>query len=111
MNEDREHDLQDWFDRSVEELPRQPFTAAVVDGVRRRQRLRQVRRYAAVLIAFFSVCLLLPDLIVPLNLLATLPLRVLAAGGEQWLLLVIPVMGVVYLAVMQARHAGYIRGR
>jgi hypothetical protein len=103
-------DVQDWFKRSVEELPRQPFTLAVLARVRRRERQLKLQRYAALLAAFSSFCLLLPELITPLNMLAALPLAVVDVGGEQWPLLVLVAAGVAYWLVKQARNTGFLRG-
>jgi hypothetical protein len=110
MSEDREPDLQNWFNRSAQELPRQPFVLTVVQKVERKERLRQVQRYAAVLLAAFSVGLLLPELIVLLNMLAALPAKVMAATGEQWPLLVALVAGPAYWLVNRVRTRGFLRG-
>ncbi len=110
MSEDRERALQDWFKRSVQELPRQPFALQVRQKVQRKERLRQVQRYAALLLAAFSVGLLLPEVIVPLNMLAALPAKVVAAAGEQWPLILLPVAGLAYLLIKRARNAGIFRG-
>jgi hypothetical protein len=108
MSEDRERDLQDWFNRSIQELPRQPFTLQVVEKVKRKERIRQLQRHAALLVAVFSVGLLLPELIGPLNRLAALPMTVIAASGEQWPLLVLLVAGLAYWLVSRARNRGFL---
>jgi hypothetical protein len=110
MSEDREGDLQDWFNRSVEDLPRQPFTLTVVQKVQRKERFQQLQRHAPLLVAAFSAGLLLPQLIVPLNMLSALPENVIAACAEQWPLLVPPVAGMVYWLVNRARNRGFFRG-
>jgi hypothetical protein len=110
MSEDRERDLRDWFRRSIEELPPQPFTLGVVGKLKRKERFRQLRRLATLLIVFFSVCLLLPELVRPLNMLAALPVTLIAASGEQWPLLVLLVVGLVYWLVNRARNRGFLRG-
>jgi hypothetical protein len=110
MSEDRERDLQDWFNRSVQDLPRQPFTLTVVQKVQRKERFRRLQRYSALLVAAFSVGLLLPQLIVPLNMLSALPEKVIAASAEQWPLLVPLVAGLVYWLVNRARNRGFLRG-
>ena len=110
MSEDRERDLQDWFNRSVQDLPRQPFTLTVVQKVQRKERFRQLQRHAALLVAAFSVGLLLPQLIVPLNMLSALPEKVIDASAEQWPLLVLLVAGLVYWLVNRARNSGFLRG-
>jgi hypothetical protein len=109
MSEDREPDVQDWFKRSIEELPHQPFTQSVLARVRRKERLLRLQRYAALLVAFLSLCLLLPELIVPLNMLAALPLTVLAAAGGQWPLLVLLSGGVAWWLVRRVRSTGFLR--
>lgn len=110
MSDDRDRDVQNWFNRSVEELPHQPFTLAVLEKVRRRERHLKLQRYAAVLVACSSFCLLLPELIVPLSKLATLPLAVVAVGGEQWPVLVVTAMGGTWWLVRRARNKGFLRG-
>ncbi len=110
MSEDYERDLQDWFDRSVEELPRQPFTLVVAEKVKRKERFRHMQRRAAMLVAFLSACLLAPQLIVPLNMLAALPVRVIAASGEQWPLLALLVVGLICWLLNRARNRGFLRG-
>jgi hypothetical protein len=111
MTEDRDHDreVQDWFNRSVDEPPPQPFTLAVLARVRRRERQLRLQRYAAYLVAFFSFCLLLPELIAPLNMLAALPLAVADVGGEQWPLLVLMVASVTYWLIKHARNTVFLR--
>jgi hypothetical protein len=109
MNEDRGRDLQDWFNRSVEDLPRQPFTLVVLEKLQRKERFRRLLRHAAVLVAFFSVCLLLPQLVVPLNMLAALPMTVIAASGEQWPALVLLAVGLVYWLINRASGRGSLR--
>ena len=109
MSEDHEGDLQDWFDQSVQELPHQPFTRVVMEKVKRKQRFRQLQRYAALLAVLFSVCLLLPELIVPLNMLAELPVKLIAASGKQWPLLVMLVAALVYWLAYRARSRGFLR--
>ena len=99
MSEDRERNVQDWFKSSVEELPRQPFTLAVLDRVRRRERHLQLQLYAARLVAFVSFCLLLPELIPLFNMLAALPVTI---SGEQLLLLAPPAAGLTYWFVRMA---------
>jgi hypothetical protein len=108
MSEDHECDLQDWFNRSVQELPRQPFTLEVVEKVKRKERFRQLQRHAALLVAVFSAGLLLPELIEPLNKLATLPMTMIAASGEQWPLLVLLVAALAYWLVSRARSRGFL---
>jgi hypothetical protein len=111
MNEDREPDLQQWFDRSATELPRQPFALKVLEEVKRKERHRRLQRYAAALVAVFSVSLLIPQLIGPLNTLAALPMKAMAACGDQWPFVVLLVAGLIYLLVNRARSRGYLRGR
>ena len=110
MSDDHDRDVQDWFNRSVEELPGQPFMLAVLKQVQRRERQLRLQRYAALLVAFSSFCLLLPELIAPLNMLAALPLAMVNVGGEQWPLLVVMAIGGAWLLVRQARNTGFIRG-
>lgn len=110
MSEDRERDLQDWFNRSVQDLPRQPFTLTVVQKVQRKERFRQLQRHTPLLVAAFSVGLLLPQLIVPLNMLSALPEKVIDASAEQWPLLVPLVVVLVYWLVNLARNRGFLRG-
>lgn len=110
MSDDRDRDVQDWFNRSVEELPRQPFTLAVLEKVRRRERHLKLQRYAALFVAFSSFCLLLPELIAPLSMLATLPLAVVDVGGEQWPVPVVMAMGGAWWLVRRARNTGLLRG-
>lgn len=109
MSEDHERDLQDWFNQSVQELPHQPFTRMVMEKVKRKQRFLRLQRYAALLAVLFSVCLLLPELIVPLDMLAELPAKVIAAKGEQWPLLVMLVAALVYWLSGRARDRGFLR--
>jgi hypothetical protein len=94
MSDDHDRDVQAWFNRSVDEAPPQPFTLAVMTRVRRKERHMQLQRYTALLVAFASVCLLLPELIAPLNRLAALPLAMADAG--QWPVLVVTAMGIAY---------------
>jgi len=94
----------------IEDLPRQPFTLTVVQKVQRKERFRQLQRHAALLDAAFSVGLLLPQLIVPLNMLSALPEKVIDASAEQWPLLVLLVAGLVYWLVNRARNSGFLRG-
>ena len=110
MNEDHERDVQDWFNRSVEALPHQPFTLAVLDKVRRRERLRKLQRHAALLVAFFSLCLLLPELIVPLRMLVTLPLTLLAAVDAQWPWLLLLLAGPACWIASHARSIRFLHG-
>ncbi len=104
-----ERDLQDWFERSTEALPPEPFTLAVLERVQRRERRLRWQLYAARLTLFSSCCLLLPELIAPLNRLATLPLTLVAVGGAQWPLLVLVAAGAAYVAARYARQAGFFR--
>jgi hypothetical protein len=105
-----DHDVQDWFDRSIEELPHQPFTLSVMQQVQRSERHQRLLRSVALLVAGSSLCLLLPELIVPFNMLATLPLAVIDVGGEQWpLLMLILAAGLAGWFVNHARNAGFIR--
>ena len=114
MSDDHDRNVQDWFDRSVEELPREPFTLAVLEQVRRRERHLRLQRYAALLVALSSFCLLLPELIAPLsvlvNMLAAVPLVVIDVGGEQWPVLVMMAMGVACWLIRHARNTGFLRG-
>ncbi len=110
MSEDRECDLQDWFNRSVQDLPRQPFSLTVVQKVQHKERFRQLQRHAALLVAAFSAGLLLPQLIVPLNMLSALPEKVIDASAEQWPLLLPLAAGLVYWLVSRARNRGFLRG-
>ncbi len=102
MSDDRDPDVQDWFTSSVEELPRQPFTLAVLERVRRRERHRQWQLYAARLVAVVSVGLLLPELIPVFNMLAALPVTI---SGEHLLLLAPPAAGFTYWFVRRAPPA------
>ena len=110
MSEDRERDLQDWFNRSVPDLPCQPFTLTVAQKVQRKERFRQLQRHSALLVAAFSAGLLLPQLIVPLDMLSALPEKVIDASAEQWPLLVPLIAGLVYWLVNRARSRGFLRG-
>jgi hypothetical protein len=109
MSEDLDPGVQDWFKRSIADLPREPFTLSVLASVRRSERERRMKRYAALLVASASLGLLLPELFVPLNTLAALPLTVLAAIGEQWPMLVLLTGGVAWWLVRQARNTGFLR--
>lgn len=110
MSGEYDRDVQDWFDRSAEELSRQPFVPAVLKQVRRREQYLRWRRHAALLVALASFCLLLPELIGLLNWLATLPLAVVEVGSRQWPLLVAIASGTVYGLVRQARRMGLLPG-
>ncbi len=103
-------DLQDWFHRSVEELPPQPFTLAVLERVRRRERTLRWQLYAAQLAVLASFSLLLPKLIVLLNTLAALPVALAGAGGERWPLLVLLALAAVWWPLRHAYRAGFLRG-
>ncbi|HTR01477.1 MAG TPA: hypothetical protein VMH83_15875 [Candidatus Acidoferrum sp.] len=92
MSDDR--DLQDWFNRSVEALPAEPFTLAVLQRVQRKERHWQLLRYLAWFAALSSCCLLLSELIPTLDALVTLPSAVVDVGGEQW-----PVLQVLAVAI------------
>jgi hypothetical protein len=107
MTEDRDRHVQDWFGHSVEELPGQSFTLAVLERVRRTERRLQRQRSAAIFVAFSSFCVLLPELIGLLNMLATLPLAVVEVGGEQWPLLVLIVLAIAYWLVKYTRNRGF----
>jgi hypothetical protein len=69
MSDDR--DLQDWFKRSVEQLPSEPFALEVFATVRRRERWSQLQRYAALVVVFSCLCLLLSALATPLEVVMT----------------------------------------
>jgi len=111
VSDERDRDLQDWFERSVEELPREPFTRKVMEEVRRRERRLRWWRYAAVLVVSFSFYLLLPVFVVVLNKLAALPSAMVAIAGEQWRLLVVGLAVVGYGVVKQAQRLGLLRYR
>lgn len=111
MNDDRDRDIQDWFERSAEAEPREPFTQTVLEKVRRSESRLRLQHYAALLAAFFSFCLLLPELIAPLEMLAALPLALVAIGDEHWPLLVLTIMALAYALIRRARDAGILRGR
>jgi hypothetical protein len=96
MSDDHDRDVQAWFDRSVDGAPAQPFTLAVMTQVRRNARHMQLQYCAALLVAFTSFCLLLPELIAPLNRLAALPSALTDAGAAQWPVLVVIAMGLAY---------------
>jgi hypothetical protein len=104
MSDDR--DLQEWFKRSVEALPAQPFTQEVVERVQRSERHWQLLRYAAWFAALSSVCLLLVELI---PVLYTLPFAVIAIGGEQWPALVVSTMGFGWWLSRQSHDPGFTR--
>lgn len=108
MTEDRDHDLQDWFNRGVEELPRQPFTLAVLTRVRRRERNLRLQRYAASLMAVFIFWLLLPELIAILDMLAALPLTLIGASREQWPLLVLAASSLAWWLLKHGRNTGIL---
>lgn len=109
MSDELDRDVRDWFERSVEELPREPFTWDVMEEVSRRERRLRWWRYAAVLVVSFSFYLLLPVFVVVLNELAALPSIMAAMAGEQWRLLVVGLAVVGYGAVKQARRLGLLR--
>lgn len=111
MSDGHDRDLQDWFARSAEELPGQPFVRTVMELVRRRERTLRWWRYAAVLVVSFSFYLLLPIFMVALNKLAALPSAVAEIAGDQWRLLLAGAAVVAYGLVRQARRLGLLRHR
>lgn len=102
-----ERDLQDWFERSVDEAPPQPFTLAVVKRVRQRERRLQLQRYATGFAVSVSLFLLLPELVATFEMLAAVPLAVVDVGGKHWPLLVIVAVGVGYW--LYVRSVGFVR--
>lgn len=108
MSEERDRAIQDWFNRSEEALPPEPFTQATMQQIRRRLRYLRWQRYGAMFVAVAGFCLLLSQLIVPLNALARLPLAIVDAGGEQWPLLVVVTLGFACWLLKQTRDAGFL---
>lgn len=106
MSEDRERDLQDWFNRSTQEMPRQPFTLQVVEKVKRRERSRQWQRYAALLAVILGACLLIPELKRLFGGLVAMTGASSAVLGEFWPLLILLPGGLVYWLVRRARNGG-----
>jgi hypothetical protein len=106
MSEDRERDLQDWFNRSTQDLPRQPFTLQVVEKVRGRERSRQWQRYAALLAVILGACLLIPELTGLFGSLVTMTGALSAVVGEFWPLLILLPGGLVYWLVRRVRGRG-----
>lgn len=105
MNERHDGVLQEWFDRSKQLPPGEPFVAMVLVQVRRKERRLQVLRCLAVSTILASISLLLPELVGPLNTLASLPVMILAAAGSYWPLLV---MLTGYLVLVLGRQVGRI---
>lgn len=105
MTEERDSDLQDWFTRSAEPLPSQPFAWEVLAKVQGREQKLKLQLYAAWLVAAFGFSLLLPRLLVLFDWLAALPLAVGAGGIERWPLLVL-LAGLGWWLVRRARNAG-----
>jgi hypothetical protein len=67
------------------------------------ERRLRLQRFAGIFIAFFSFCVLLSELIAPLNMLAALPLAVVDIGGDQWPLLVLLALVITYSLVKYGR--------
>ena len=105
MTDERDSSVQDWFTRSMEDMPGQPFAWEVLARVRRRERKLRLQRYAAWCMAAIGFLLLLPRLTALLEWLTVLPLTVFASGGG-WPILVLLTTG---LALWLARRAGHAR--
>lgn len=110
MSEERERDLQDWFSRSTQQLPRQPFTLQVVEKVRRREQSRQWQRHAALLAVILGVCLLIPELTELRGSLLTMTGTLSPVVVEFWPLLMVLPAGLVYWLVRRARNVGTLDG-
>lgn len=113
MSEELDREVQQWFMRSDEESPQQPFMSAMLERVHRRERRLRWQRHAAMLAMFAGCCLLLPELVAPLgvliNTVGALPLVMAETGGEQWLVLFLMGVGAAFVMVRQARSAGFLR--
>ena len=59
MTDERDSSVQDWFTRSMEDMPGQPFAWEVLARVRRRERKLRLQRYAAWCMAAIGFLLLL----------------------------------------------------
>lgn len=105
MHDESGRELQDWFRRSTEALPEQPFSLGVLARVWRSELRLRLLRYAAWLVALCSAYLLLPKLGPLVDGLATAPLGILAVGAEQWPLVLIALVVLVHqLLVRSARR-------
>lgn len=106
---DTDEQVQDWFRRSDADLAPEPFTGALLARVHRRERRLRWQRRAALLAVGSGVGLLLPELVVPLNALAALPLLLATNSAVHWPLVLL-LAGAVGVAVRHARSSGWWRG-
>jgi hypothetical protein len=93
MSDEFDRELRDWFKRSAEPLPEQPFALTVLERIWRRQLSLRLQRYAALLVAAFSLWLLLPQLSVPLG--------ALAGATGQWPVVAMVVAGLAYMLALR----------
>ncbi|MCC6201537.1 MAG: hypothetical protein IT494_00865 [Gammaproteobacteria bacterium] len=107
MTEDRDAEIQQWFDRSIEDLPHDTFARVLQDRIRRTERRLRLRRWAALFVFFVSVCLLLPHLVVLLTALATTSLVALGFCVENWPILILVAMSLAWWLFKRARDSAF----
>jgi hypothetical protein len=104
MSDELDRDLQNWFKRSVETLPEQPFALPVLERVWRRELRLRLQRSAAWGVGVLSFLLLLPELAALLSALS-LRLTVTDAGGSRFVVLAALAALLTYsLALRNARR-------
>lgn len=107
MTEDRDVNIQCWFDRSMEDLPRDTFALVLQDRIRRTERRLRLQRRTALFVFFVSVCLLLPQFVVLLTELVPVSLVVLGFCIENWPILILGAMSLAWWLAKRARNSAF----